>query len=95
MSLSCVGKHADRAVSFVDWSFGGRFIHRNHKYDIVNRYYVVGKVHYRVVMVNTTLTVKNVTAGIDSGTYSCQMISEYGDKSWKDVILNVTTGKKN
>ena len=94
VSLSCVGKHVTRAMSFVYWMFGGKDIHRSPKYHIVNNFYVVDKGHYHVAMVNTTLTIKNVTAETDPGPYTCQMTSEYNDEESKEIVLSVKEGTK-
>ena len=94
VSLSCVGKHVTRAMSFVYWVFGGKDIRRSHKYHIVNSFYIVDKGHYRVAMVNTTITIKHVAAETDSGPYTCRMISEHRDEAAKEVVLTVTEGKK-
>ena len=80
-----------RAMSFVYWTFGGKDISRSHKYHIVNSFYTVDKGHYRVAMVNTTLSIKHVSAETDSGPYTCQMMSEHRDEASKEVTLIVLT----
>ena len=90
-TLSCTGKYVPKGYTFIFWMFKEQEISENKKYSITTAFYTERNAFVAKMMVNTSLTIRNIDWA-DEGNYACVASSHFGSDK-QQLQLMVSNGK--